>query len=130
MIKPRFHYGWVIVLVCFFCCFSYGLFYSFGVFFRHLQQEFGWSRALTSTVHSLHMVFFPVSALIIGWLTDKYGPRLPLIGGATRGSLVASAACAKACGSAGDRTGRPCARITPASADKNRDFVVEARWLA
>jgi len=81
--KPRFHYGWVIVLVCFFCCFSYGLFYSFGVFFKHLQQEFGWSRALTSTVHSLHMVFFPISALIIGWLTDKYGPRLPLIGGAT-----------------------------------------------
>ena len=81
--KPRFHYGWIIVLICFFCCFSYGLFYSFGVFFKHLQQEFGWSRALTSTIQSLHMIFFPVSALIIGWLTDKYGPKLPLIGGAT-----------------------------------------------
>ena len=87
MTKQRFHYGWVIVLACFFCCFSYGLFYSFGVFFKHIQQEFGWSRAMTSTIQSLHMVFFPFSALIIGWMTDKYGPKLPLMGG---GILVGS----------------------------------------
>ena len=83
MKKHKFHYGWVIVFACFFCCFSYGIFYSFGVFFKHLQQEFGWSRALTSTIHSLHMIFFPLSGLIIGWMTDKYGPKLPLISGAT-----------------------------------------------
>ena len=83
MTWKRFHYCWVVVLACFLCCFSYGIFYTFGVFFKHLQVEFGWSRGLTSTIHSLHWFFFPISSLIIGWLTDKYGPRLPLLGGAT-----------------------------------------------
>ncbi|MFH1626346.1 MAG: MFS transporter [Pseudomonadota bacterium] len=83
----RFHYAWAIVLACFLCCFSYGVFYSFGVFFKHLQAEFGWSRGLTSTIHSLHWIFFPISSLIVGWLSDKYGPKLPLIGGATLLSL-------------------------------------------
>ncbi len=83
MIGRKFHYGWAIVLACFLCCFSYGIFYTFGVFFKHLQMEFGWSRGLTSTIHSLHWFFFPISSLIIGWLTDRWGPKLPLIGGAT-----------------------------------------------
>lgn len=83
MARERFYYGWLIVLSCFLCCFSYGIFYTFGVFFKHLQMEFGWSRGLTSTIHSIHWIFFPISSLIIGWLTDKYGPKPPLIGGAT-----------------------------------------------
>jgi len=83
MENRKFHYGWVVVLACFFCCFSYGIFYSFGVFFKHLQLEFGWSRGLTSTIHSLHWIFYPISGLIIGWVTDKYGPKVSLIGGAS-----------------------------------------------
>ena len=83
MTQEKPHYGWVIVLSCFFCCFSYGIFYSFGIFFKHLQLEFGWNRALTSTVHSVHWIFFPLSSLILGWLADRYGPKKPLIGGAT-----------------------------------------------
>ena len=64
------------------CCFSYGVFYTFGVFLRHLQLEFGWGRGLASTIHSLHWIFFPISSVIVGRLTDKYGPKRPLIGGA------------------------------------------------
>ncbi|MDY6853432.1 MAG: MFS transporter [Thermodesulfobacteriota bacterium] len=83
MTNKNIHYSWAVVLACFFCCFSYGIFYTFSVFFKHLQMEFGWSRGLTSTIHSLHWIFFPISSLVIGWFTDRYGPKLPLICGAS-----------------------------------------------
>ncbi|MDY6968222.1 MAG: MFS transporter [Spirochaetota bacterium] len=82
MLKLKFHYCWIIVLACFLCCFSYGVFYTFGVFFKHLQLEFGWSRGLTATIHSIHWIFFPISSFIIGRLTDKLGPKPPLLIGA------------------------------------------------
>ena len=80
--KPRFFYGWIVVASCFICCFSYGPFYTLGVFFTTLQQEFGWSSALTSSIHSLHLVVFIPSGIFMGWLCDKYGPRRPMILGA------------------------------------------------
>ena len=80
--KPRFFYGWIVVACCFICCFSYGLFYTLGVFFTTLRSEFGWSSALTSSIHSLHLLVFIPSTFLMGWLGDKYGPRLPIILGA------------------------------------------------
>ena len=80
--KPRLFYGWIVVASCFICCFSYGLFYTLGIFFTNLQAEFGWSSALTSSIHSLHLIVFIPSTFLMGWLGDKYGPRLPIILGA------------------------------------------------
>lgn len=80
--KPRFFYGWIVVASCFISSFSYGLFYTLGVFFTTLQAEFGWSSALTSSIHSLHLIVFIPSTFFMGWLSDKYGPRLPIILGA------------------------------------------------
>jgi len=80
--KLPFFYGWVVVACCFICCFSYGLFYSMGVFFTTLQKEFGWSSALTSSIHSLHLIVFALSSFFMGWLSDKCGPRLPILLGA------------------------------------------------
>ncbi|MCX5908657.1 MAG: hypothetical protein NTY64_16145 [Deltaproteobacteria bacterium] len=69
--KKPFHYGWVIVATCFTAATSYGLFYSFGVFFKPLQAEFGWGRALTGSVHSIHLVIYALSTFYFGWLTDR-----------------------------------------------------------
>jgi OFA family oxalate/formate antiporter-like MFS transporter len=84
MNKPTlpFFYGWVVAASCFICCFSYGLFYTMGIFFTTLQAEFGWSSALTSSIHSLHLIIFIPSTFFMGWLADKYGPRLPIVLGA------------------------------------------------
>ena len=51
-----------------------GLMYSYGVFFKHLIAEFGWSRAATSGVHSLFMVSHGAFAIGVGWLGDRVGP--------------------------------------------------------
>jgi MFS family permease len=51
-----------------------GLMYSYGVFFKHLIADFGWSRAATSGVHSLFMIFHGGSAIPMGWLADRFGP--------------------------------------------------------
>lgn len=78
---PKFFYGWVVVGACFICCASYGTFYAFGVFFRPLQDQFGWSSTLTSSVQSVHIFVYVISSLLFGWATDRFGPRLPLIAG-------------------------------------------------
>jgi len=83
--KPRFFYGWVVVGCCFLASCSYGIFYTFGVFFKPLQAEFGWSATLTSSIQSFHVVMAIVSTLLVGWATDRFGPRLTL---ACTGTLI------------------------------------------
>ena len=54
----------------------YGAQYSFGVFFKPLLAEFGWTRAVTSGVYSLYMVLQGFLGIIAGRLTDRFGSRL------------------------------------------------------
>lgn len=51
-----------------------GLMYTFGVFFKHLTADFGWSRGATSGVYSLFMVVHGTFAIGVGWLVDRFGP--------------------------------------------------------
>jgi hypothetical protein len=71
MRKYRFFYGWVVVGACFVCCATYGTFYTFGIFFKPLQESFGWSHTLTSSVQSLHILVYVISSFFIGWATDR-----------------------------------------------------------
>lgn len=83
--EPRFYYGWVVLGCCFLATFSYGIFCTIGVFFKPLQAEFGWSATLISSIQSLHIAIGIVSGLLIGWSTDKFGPKLIL---ACAGALI------------------------------------------
>jgi len=65
----RIFYGWKVVAACFLCCMSYGTFYSFGIFFKPLSDEFGWSYTLTSSVQSLHIIIYIISSFTVGALT-------------------------------------------------------------
>lgn len=76
----RIFYGWKVVAVCFLCCASYGTFYSFGILFKPLSDQFGWSYTSTSSVQSLHIVVYIISSFIVGWATDRFGPKWPLVG--------------------------------------------------
>lgn len=76
-------YGWWIVAAgSVLCMFGYGsYFYSYGALFNPISHEFGWSRATTSLVFSLSRLEGGVEGLITGPLTDRYGPRVMVMGG-------------------------------------------------
>ena len=46
-------YGWFVVAACFLCCLSYGTFYAFGIFFRPLQEQFGWTSTMAFLIWSI-----------------------------------------------------------------------------
>ena len=74
--KPKFFYGWIIAVCCFFSGSSYGFFFSLGVFFKPLQAEFGWGAGLISTIHAIHLAVLVVSVPIVGRLADRYGTKI------------------------------------------------------
>ena len=55
-----------------------GLLFSFGLFFKAFEAEFGWSRTLLSTCTSFSFLVMGVLAVFGGRLSDHYGPRLVL----------------------------------------------------
>ena len=56
-----------------------GSFVSFGVFFKPLSSEFGWTRAMTSAAVSIATIVMGFASLFNGRWTDKYGPRIVLM---------------------------------------------------
>ncbi|MFC1919788.1 MFS transporter [Chloroflexota bacterium] len=78
--RSSFFYGWVIVAACaVLLIVSAGLTFSFGVLFKPIVADFGWSRAATSGVYSIRLLIQAVSALPLGWLADRYGPARVMI---------------------------------------------------
>jgi MFS family permease len=79
--QPRkFYYGHIIVGASFIVmCVAFGLYIVYGVFFDPLREEFGWSRAVTSGAYSVSSVFSGVLGILMGKLTDKFGPRLVVL---------------------------------------------------
>jgi len=69
--------GWRIVAVAFLThCLAVGcVFYSFGVFFTPLMQEFGWSRAQISWGFSSVSLIGALYAPMVGRLVDRHGSR-------------------------------------------------------
>jgi MFS family permease len=74
--KPKVFYGWVVVAACFLATLTLGeTFWSLGVFFKPLESEFGWSRALTSSAYTCFLVGHAISLVIGGRLGDRISPR-------------------------------------------------------
>jgi MFS family permease len=75
--KPRFFYGYVIVVASFIIMtLAQGLFNVFGIFFNPLLAEFGWSRAAISGAYSLSTILQGVLGIVMGGLVDRFGPRI------------------------------------------------------
>jgi MFS family permease len=69
-------YGWVVVAACSLMVFvTYGLTYSYSVFFKPLAEYFQWDRANVSLIYSLAVIIRGAAAIGTGWLADKYGAR-------------------------------------------------------
>jgi len=75
--KATFFYGYVVVSVaCIIMVATWGAFYSFGIFFKPISMEFGWTRAMTAGAFSLATIIQGVVAIPVGRLTDRFGSRM------------------------------------------------------
>jgi len=74
---PSFFYGYVLVIasVCIMALFV-GTLAAFGVFFKPVLNEFGWTRTMVSGAFSLCWILQGALALVMGKLTDRIGPRV------------------------------------------------------
>ncbi len=75
-----FFYGWYIALVgATSYALGYGARFSFSVIFPSLLEEFKWSRDLTATMFSVHLLIYGIAAPITGFLVDRRGPRKTMV---------------------------------------------------
>ncbi len=79
--KGRFFYGYIItVAAVFITSISWGANRTFGVFLEPMLNDFGWTRAQISSVFTLGLIIVGSGSFLAGWLTDRMGPRMVLIG--------------------------------------------------
>ncbi|MGD1119467.1 MAG: MFS transporter [Dehalococcoidales bacterium] len=72
--RRRFNYGWVIVAACtLLLAITYGLLYSYSVFFKPLAEFFHRDRETLSAVYSVSFIVRGAVSVGVGWLADKYG---------------------------------------------------------
>ena len=75
--KSGFFYGYLIVgASLLIMSIMWGGYYAFGVFFKPLLNEFGWTKAITSGAFSLASILNGLLNIATGKLTDKFGPRM------------------------------------------------------
>lgn len=77
--KKNYFYGYTIVATSFLIqAVCIGAMFTYGVFFKELQQEFGWSRALIAGASSMAFFVMGAGAIIGGAINDRIGPRIIL----------------------------------------------------
>src|SRR6266513_4024941 len=76
-----FHYGWLIISLCFLTTLtSAGVRSSPSVLIHPLEAEFGWSRTLIASAVSMNLLLFGIAAPLSGFLIDRFGPRKVMMG--------------------------------------------------
>jgi len=74
--RSSFFYGYILVIASFCIMVLFvGSYAAFGVFFKPVLSEFGWSRAMISGAFSLSWILQGSLAVVMGKLTDRIGPR-------------------------------------------------------
>lgn len=79
MAKPKIFYGYYLVAasLCIIVI-ATGMQVGFGIFFKPLLTEFGWTRAMTSAAFSISWIVQGLMGIIVGRFNDKLGPRVLL----------------------------------------------------
>ncbi len=75
--RSNLFYGYIIVMACFvFQAMGIGAYVAFGVFFKPILAEFGWSRAAVSGASAMAFLLMGLLGILIGNLNDRFGPRI------------------------------------------------------
>ena len=81
--KTHYFYGYNIVAAGFAIqAVCIGSMFAYGVFFKELQAEFGWSRATISGASSLAFLIMGAVGILAGRLNDRIGPRVLIVASA------------------------------------------------
>ncbi len=73
---------WLVVLACLVCQMGMGTGgYVFPVFMRPVGEELGWSRTLYAAANPIMSTCVALAGPLVGWLSDRRGPRLVLVVG-------------------------------------------------
>ncbi|MFC1867768.1 MFS transporter [Thermodesulfobacteriota bacterium] len=76
---PRLFYGYIIAVAGLIIMTSmFSTRFVFGVFFKPVLTDFGWTRAMTSFAFSLSMFMEGLIGIAMGGLNDRFGPRIVL----------------------------------------------------
>ena len=78
--RSKYFYGYNIVAAGFIIqgvCI--GAMFTYGVFFREFQAEFGWSRMMISGAASLAFLVMGAGGILAGRLNDRIGPRVIIV---------------------------------------------------
>jgi len=68
------YFGWIVVFGVFFMvAATCGSFYSFGVFFVPIMEEFGWARGVISGALFVSGIVYALSVPLVGSLADRFG---------------------------------------------------------
>ena len=75
--KPKIFYGYIVVAAALLIVIiAHGAQYTFGIFFKPILTDFGWTRAATSGAFSLYLVLWGFLGIFVGRLNDRFGPRI------------------------------------------------------
>ncbi|MBI2911425.1 MAG: MFS transporter [Chloroflexi bacterium] len=79
----RIYYGWWVVAAgaTLLTYHSGSWWYGFGVLLKPMADEFGWGRAATAGVFSISNLEGGLLGMVSGWLIDRHGPRVVILGG-------------------------------------------------
>ena len=76
-VKPDVFYGYVVVVAALCILIAvWSTYYAFGVFFKPMLAEFGWTTAMVSGAFSISMVVQSLIGVVVGGLTDRFGSRI------------------------------------------------------
>lgn len=80
--RGGFHYAWVVVTAAFLVgAINAAFMWAFTLIVGPVEQQFGWDRGLISVAFTLQYLIFALGSIGGGWLVDKIGARLTLVGG-------------------------------------------------
>ena len=84
----RIHYGWWIILITFYSTliFSGCIYFSFSLFVKPLQAEFGWDRSTIMAAFTFLFLSLGLASPLAGRAVDRYGPKVVM----TLGTLIAA----------------------------------------
>lgn len=76
-VNNKLFYGHIILIACFLIILIvWGAQSSFGVFLKPVLTELNWTRSITAGAYSLNLLLFGVWGILMGRLSDRFGPRI------------------------------------------------------